>query len=251
MATYLERYLAGEYERVWDELQALGAAVREEPLHADARAVARETMRRVRHNIQALIPRLEERGYAFGYRWLMPEQADFAAANPPVYGPAKGDAAARIDEFERLAGMFPLSLRAFYEQVGTVNFVGVPPDHWPPGQEADPLYVHPVEVALEAYAEWLRETEYYAARPGIGPGPFRVPIAPDSYHKYNISGGMWYNIVLPSPAADASLEDEPYRTTFVNYLRTCFRWGGFPGLGRAPRPPANDLAWLTRELLPL
>jgi hypothetical protein len=39
---YLERYMAGEYERVWDELVALGAEVREEPLYSDALAVARD-----------------------------------------------------------------------------------------------------------------------------------------------------------------------------------------------------------------
>jgi hypothetical protein len=41
--TYLERYLAGEHEPVWAELQALGAAVRAEPLYSDALAVAHDT----------------------------------------------------------------------------------------------------------------------------------------------------------------------------------------------------------------
>ena len=70
--TYLERYLAGEYEQVWTELQALGDAVREEPLHGDALAVARETMRRVRRNLEMLIPRLVAVGYQFGYGWIQP-----------------------------------------------------------------------------------------------------------------------------------------------------------------------------------
>ncbi|MGZ6376098.1 MAG: hypothetical protein ACXWPI_15445, partial [Ktedonobacterales bacterium] len=70
--TYLERYLAGEYEQVWAELQALGAAVREEPLHSDALAVARATMRRVRENLEMLIPRLVKAGYQFGYGWVQP-----------------------------------------------------------------------------------------------------------------------------------------------------------------------------------
>jgi hypothetical protein len=64
---YLERYVAGEHEPVWAELQALGAGVRAEPLYSDALAVARETKRRVRHNVEALIPRLEAVGYALGY----------------------------------------------------------------------------------------------------------------------------------------------------------------------------------------
>jgi hypothetical protein len=70
--TYLDRYLRGEHEQVWDELVALGAAVREEPLYSDALAVARETMRRARHNIETLIPRLVRVGYLFGYGWLQP-----------------------------------------------------------------------------------------------------------------------------------------------------------------------------------
>ena len=49
---YLERYLAGEYEQVWSELQALGPAVRQKPYLAEARKVATETMRRVRRNCE-------------------------------------------------------------------------------------------------------------------------------------------------------------------------------------------------------
>jgi hypothetical protein len=70
--TYLERYLAGEYEQVWAELEALDAAVRDEPLYSDALAVARETMRRVRENLETLIPRLVKSGYQFGYGWVQP-----------------------------------------------------------------------------------------------------------------------------------------------------------------------------------
>src|SRR5258708_2993173 len=72
MSSYLERYLAGEREHVWDELVAVGAAAREGPLYADALAVARETMRRVRANIETLIPRLRRIGYDFGYSWIQP-----------------------------------------------------------------------------------------------------------------------------------------------------------------------------------
>jgi hypothetical protein len=55
MASYLARYLDGEHEQVWAELVALGAAVRDEPLYSDAWAIACETMRRVRHNIELLV----------------------------------------------------------------------------------------------------------------------------------------------------------------------------------------------------
>ncbi len=49
---YLARYRAGECQQVWAELLAQGAALREEPLASDTVDLARETMQRVRHNIE-------------------------------------------------------------------------------------------------------------------------------------------------------------------------------------------------------
>ena len=63
---YLERYLQGEHERTWAELQELGPAVRQEPVYSEARAVADETMRRVRRNCERLIDRLRSMDYRLG-----------------------------------------------------------------------------------------------------------------------------------------------------------------------------------------
>ncbi|HEX8035842.1 MAG TPA: hypothetical protein VF510_18445 [Ktedonobacterales bacterium] len=60
--SYLNRYLQGEHEAVWDELQTLGAEIYNQPLYDDALGVVRETMRRVRANIEMLIPRLAQIG---------------------------------------------------------------------------------------------------------------------------------------------------------------------------------------------
>ncbi|HEY7115262.1 MAG TPA: hypothetical protein VH475_01680, partial [Tepidisphaeraceae bacterium] len=64
--------------------------------------------------------------------------------------------------------------------------------------------------------------------------PYAVPIAPDRYHKADVSGGMWYGVSLPAVADDPPLNHEPHRTTFVGYLELTLRWGGFPGLDRSP-----------------
>ena len=61
-----DRYLQGAYQEVYDELLAMQEQVFDEPIYAEALAVAREMMRRVRHNIELLIPRLEEMDYDFG-----------------------------------------------------------------------------------------------------------------------------------------------------------------------------------------
>lgn len=61
-----QRYADGEHEAVWAEMVALGGLVRDKRVLPHAEAVARETMRRVRHNVVLLIPRLVTLGYAFG-----------------------------------------------------------------------------------------------------------------------------------------------------------------------------------------
>jgi hypothetical protein len=273
-ATYLERYQDGEYEPVWDELQALGAAVREEPLYSDALAVARETMRRVRHNVETLIPRLTALGYEFGYGWA--QGRDFPGGSPdPVFTPPHPDVARTIVKLEDSAGALPLSLRAFYEVVGSVNFVGSPPKAWTDWRavpdDIDALYVYSAEVALEGAEAWQERYDYL--RNGAGSPPstdeqdlcdslayyalprecWLVPIAPDEWHKYDISGCGAYEIATPNLAADARLLTERHHTTFVNYLRICFRWAGFPKLERVPGAPdgVSALSALTRDLLPL
>ncbi|MDF1503438.1 hypothetical protein [Roseisolibacter sp. H3M3-2] len=112
--TYLARYLAGEHEAVWRELAALGPAVRAPAVRDDARAVARETMARVRRNVERVVPRLRAMGYDFAH----PAQAHV----PPT--PAL---AARLDALEAQAGPLPLAVRAFYDTVGSVCLMGAHP----------------------------------------------------------------------------------------------------------------------------
>src|SRR5215472_15665414 len=91
MASFLSRYQRGEHEQVWTELLALGEQVREERLYLDALAVARETMRRVRYNIEMLIPRLKDIGYHFYrygvdiYRNFSPEESEEAHREMPIF----------------------------------------------------------------------------------------------------------------------------------------------------------------------
>ncbi len=65
MPTFLQRYEDGDRVAVWSDLLELGEGVRHEFYYADAMAVATETMRRARHNVDLLIPRLVQMGYRF------------------------------------------------------------------------------------------------------------------------------------------------------------------------------------------
>lgn len=111
MGAYLDRYLSGECQPVWDELVGLGSAVREEPLYSDALAVARETMRRAQANIETLIPRLAQIGYRFGYGWVQPYWRERMLHRAIPHGAYTfADRAAYQDDLDMVAAMPPLHL---------------------------------------------------------------------------------------------------------------------------------------------
>lgn len=207
---YLERYQNGEYEQVWQELQDLGAGIRNEPYYTQAKDVAKETMRRVRRNCERIILRLQGFGYVFG---TYPDGTRRSFPVKPLTLPS-ARMQADIDELESEAGPLPLSLVAFWQEVGSVDLVGMRPS-WPTG--LDPLVVDPPEGPL---------SDLYDK----GEDVF-VALAPDDLHKDNISGGDPYGLELPNPSADFILMYERHDLFFVPYLRLAIlHWGGFPGL---------------------
>src|SRR5947209_839534 len=107
MVSFLTRYLDGATEQVWQELVALRQEVRAPRYYDDARAVAEETMRRVRRNLETLIPKLEQHGYRFNAPKLSPPEAVLCSPTP--------DDLETLDEFERTYGPLPISVRAFFE----------------------------------------------------------------------------------------------------------------------------------------
>jgi len=115
--------------------------------------------------------------------------------------------------------------------VGSVDFTGRPPE-WEGCEYPDPIVIDSVEFAVSEAKEFLKlasPDEYWGSDSGI----FRIPIAPDYYHKKDVSGGMWYGVEVPNNKEDPELLEEWHQTTFVGYLRLCLEWGGFPGLERA------------------
>jgi hypothetical protein len=238
--SWLERYEAGDHVQVWTEITTAGLRLRGSEEWDEAVRVARETMRRARANVERLIQRLPQLGYEFE----APER---------VFQPAARDAASGVDELEAKIGTLPLSLRFWYEQVGSVNLVGTHPE-WD-YDYTDPLVVEaPIDYILTEYEDWEADqgSEWDTG------APFRVDIAPDFLHKADVSGGGPYAIEVPSELVDAPLLEEFHQTTFVNYLRISFRWGGFPGWerpdpkwARPPGPPPTMLGELAAELLPI
>jgi hypothetical protein len=142
-----------------------------------------------------------------------------------------------IAEFEKRVGAMPLSLRAFYEVVGEVNLIGHHPILDPRNNTVatDPLVVYAFDEGAVEYDE-------------DEDGPAAITIAPDDLHKANTSGGDPYEMAIPDLRADGELLNERRELFFVDYLRLCFRFGGFPGYeGQATVP--SELATLGADLL--
>jgi hypothetical protein len=225
-----DRYMTGEHTAVWKELVARGVEVRHDPLAADALAVAYETMRRVHENVRAVVSGL----VSLGYEFTTPDGRPRPTRE--VHVPPESRTPKRVQRLEKNAGMLPLSMRAFCEVVGAVDLIGHHPSLAPRRSDIppDPLVVAGVD-------ELLSEVD-------TGEDPETLTLAPDGLHKANTSGGDPYEIAIPDPAADAVLLNEPHELLFVEYLRLCFRFGGFPGYAGFDRVPP-EIEVLRRGLL--
>ncbi|WP_344980637.1 hypothetical protein [Streptosporangium fragile] len=258
MTSWSARYRAGECFAVWDELRAYGSTGVPEALYGDAEEVARETMSRVAANIDLVVERLADAGYAFAF----PEY---------VCQPPTADDRRAITQAEQSIGPLPLALRACMEIVGGVDLCGdggaVLPHvsyHFDPGEDAD-LYPDPLVLmpGRHLWSVWRSRLEGLVDE-GACPDPAQEAgsgsrsavidfvLAPDEIHKANVSGGE-QRIRLPDRSADPELWSVPRRkgVTLVEYLRTSLSWGGFPGYDDLPAgvPWPEILEELRRDLV--
>jgi hypothetical protein len=242
-----DRYQKGFHQEVYDELLAMQEHIYEPHVYGEALLVAKEIMRRVRFNIELIIPRLHEMGYLFreGGLWdnFSPEGKARIDTEYPIFQPPTPDTLEHVTALEQLVGSLPLSLKCWFEEVGTVNLIGLfPGNKRAYGPVLDPLCVETIEMVLFV-VRVLMEMGGWEEEP-------QLLLAPDGYHKYGYSGAGSYNMVVPCKAVDAPFLNETHHTTFVNYLRICLKWGGFPGLEKDTHVSPDKLALLTKDLLP-
>ena len=241
----LSRYQDGDFEAVWRDMVALGPDVRKEPFEKATWAVAQETMRRAKHNIELLVGRLKQLDYRFLHEEL-------------VYRPCTKEEQQALGEMERHGVIIPLSFRAFLEAVGTVDLIGSHPALNPvdgdrarrpggPILSSDPLeFSGYFELGLlfDGWEDTISEDRPTASWEVGGDAEDKTRLGDEE------RDGC-YTVRLPNSAADAVLEGEAHEITFVEYLRLSFRWGGFPGWERYEIRPEKELAFLREGLLPL
>jgi hypothetical protein len=172
-ASFFERYQAGDRVAVWEELNSLGAAVRHKLYFPDASAVAAETMRRARRNVETIVQRLR----GVGYRFLTQEQSEAlqdeglkrarhtvsqVAAGLPAHDPKRCDfpALLRTPERRRLVLESAWQSREAAARQIAESFDDEPPPHVPPPKSTagdlkrlEKLADGPVPIALRAWYE--------------------------------------------------------------------------------------------------
>jgi hypothetical protein len=228
---YTELYLSGKTVETWDALGHLGDQVRQEPVYSDAWRVATLTMQRCLNALEQLRDWLLKHGFSFN-------------SDSPICPPVK-NTSCLLDELEMRAGPLPLSLKAWWTIVGSIDFRGQF-SGWP--QYPDALVVYPITGTIGEYFDWKERCDEDGFEEA---GPFGLMLSPDRFHKEGESGGPSYRIAVPSPSADAELLFEPHHTTFVNYLRICLKHGGYPGLAVEGRGSLTNELSRFASLLPI
>ena len=258
----LERYQRGQHAQVWHELGSLKMAELTPEIEAEAWAVARETMRRARHNVELLYERLNEIGFEFLAPQQPENQREMTRFGEIVYTyqvftpPLAGDTQRYLAIAETVFGRMPFSLVAWYELVGSVSWMGdhprlcgyrlgIPDVGGADWVVADPLCVYPLSYALIEY-------DSFALRANRRPTDrFVFPLSPDARLKHRLEGDDYEGVVVPAETVDPlfTLTGKP----FVEYLRLSFSWGGFPGWRNYPASarPRKQLEYLSSGLLPL
>jgi hypothetical protein len=196
----------------------LRSAVRDPQYFVEASAVANETMRRARHNVEQIIEKLDRLGYRFT-AWinyfgnlndeLKPDLSRLPLlGNPEVFKPAEANAPERLDAFEEvIGGPLPLSMRHWWEQIGFVCLAGVHETLSPGDPDgADPLVIWEFD---DEHTELIDLTQFN----GTG---FQLSLERDAYAIRVLDWG-------------ADVKIRPDRLWFVPYLREAFQWGVSPG----------------------
>lgn len=170
MASLAERYGSGQHKKVWAELVAMGPEAFDEPVRADAEAVADLTMQRVAANVATLVVRLTFMGYRFGGRnsrntrrrtiedlglrdsleaagrdvsWVDAGDIEEHVMGWEAPGPEVEPELRKVDD---ALGPLPLSFAALVRSVDTVNLAGSFPE-WTPTSYAYAFDDDPVEDA--------------------------------------------------------------------------------------------------------
>ena len=209
---FYARWNAGQVERVWADIGALGEQARDDERQlADIMHVVTGTLQRCAQHLRTLTRLLAMLGLS-----VEPPQADPMALE-------------RIARFEAQVGPLPLTICAWYHIVGAIDLRGFGTEDelasWAAPhvlgtaiERADPLVIEPSATALEH-----DDTLWWQGR-------YPLRMGPDTGEKFFSYGGPPLAVMTPSAAVDGQLRGE----SFLHYVRRCLAWAGYPEVDVAP-----------------
>lgn len=223
---FYDRYINGEDGRsVYKDIYTLGQQAYSNKYYADVEKTVTETFKRVAYNLDVIFFELKK----IEYNFITVTEYNF---QKPLLSPLPNtnNLFIKLQEAVKGFGYLPLSLKLFYQIVGSCNFAwdyDTDPDLlW---RLADPIQINSLDgIVAEVMDEYWKETMLETIENNDLP---HIELAADYLHKDNISGGPAYAIqITKEPSVDSLFLNERHNTTFVNYLRICMENCGFPGI---------------------
>jgi hypothetical protein len=192
--------------------------------------VARKLDQVVNHSHAAIGNRIESIGHTIRLLVAQLRLVGFEFDHPDDVLPGVApDLESSIERIEREIGRVPYAVATFWRKIGSVDLTGAHPA-WNGCVYPDALVVFPASAAIDELHDVVDERKCCP----LDKFPYRIPIAPDYFHKSNTSGGMWYNVACPAPSDNPIVDDEPHCLPFLEYLEMTLSWAGFPGLANSP-----------------
>jgi hypothetical protein len=206
----LTKYQQGYCREVYDEIRDWGEDAFKSQHYPMVESVLKDTFKRLAYNLDIIYSELVKLGYCF------PTHIRHDFQRPMVKPAADVDnLLTSLDRAVKKKGHVPLSLKLFYQMVGSCNFAwdyDQRPDI--PWEGSDPIQIAPLTDLLAESAEREDFSE--------------LQVSADYWHKDNISGGPPYSVKLTKhPSIDSQFLNEEHNTTFIGYLRLTMENGGF------------------------
>lgn len=225
-----KRYTQLAEREIWNEMIAEENVAMNRTDLPDVQQVMNIMMHRIKFNLQYIYNALQQYGFKFTDFGEPPQPT-----KPLIF--EQNDVSQQLfsleDEYSAF-GFFPLSILEFYKHIREIDFRGFFPNQRT-NILLDAIMIVPMKELIEN---------------DLGDEEQGVFLASDAFFKENISGGGYYGIELtPNQQIDARLkgffteQEAEEAPMFIDYLRLCFKWAGFPGLEFANRNEVDDYIW--------
>lgn len=206
----MTKYQQGYCQEVYDEIRDWEKDAFKNQHYPVVESILKETFKRLAYNLGIIYTELVKINYCF------PKDIRYDFQRPLVKpAPDVDKMLMSLERAVKKQGHVPLSLKLFYQMVGSCNFAWdykQNPDI--PWEGSDPLQIAPLTDLLAERAE----LEDFA----------ELPVAADYWHKDNISGGPAYSVEITKDLSiDSQFLNEEHNTTFIGYLRLTMENGGF------------------------